>query len=302
LYLPEYKGSTLRGGFGKALKGAVCITKDKECRNCLFEEKCAYSYIFETPPPEGATRLRKYPYAPHPFVIEPPLEKKEEYKRGEELSFNLILIGKATQYLPYFVFAFDRLGEFGLGRGRGKYWLKEVRCLGNNSNNSHLIYSGEGKIFKDSYTLVTEEDIFEECKKYRRKRKITLNFIAPARLKFEEHFIKDLEFHILIRNLLRRVSLLSYFHCNREFKLDFKDLIEKAKRVKREDSNLIWYDWQHYSTRQGTRMTLGGFMGKVTFSFDGISLNQFLPLILLGSYIHVGKGTSFGLGKYEVVN
>ncbi|NQS90000.1 CRISPR system precrRNA processing endoribonuclease RAMP protein Cas6, partial [Patescibacteria group bacterium] len=94
----------------------------------------------------------------------------------------------------------------------------------------------------------------------------------------------------------------SYFHCGKEFKVDFKDLIEKAKKVKRKDSSLSWYDWQRYSTRQNTRMTLGGFIGKVTFSFNEVDPDQFLPFILLGSYIHVGKGTSFGLGKYEIVN
>jgi len=302
LCLPEYKGSTLRGGFGQVLKRVVCITRNKECKNCLFKEKCAYSYIFETPPPKDTTRLRKYPYAPHPFVIEPPLEAQGEYKKEEELSFNLILIGKAIDYLPYFVFAFDKLGEFGIGRGKGRYWLKEVRCLEDNSDKGHLMYTGKDKIFKDSYTVISGEDILEECKKYYGKRKITLKFLTPTRLKFEEHFTKELESHILIRNLLRRISLLSYFHCDKELKVDFKDLIKEAKKVKRGNSDLSWYDWQRYSARQRTRMLLGGFIGKLTFSFDGVDPGQFLPFILLGSHIHVGKGTSFGLGKYEIVN
>jgi len=302
LYLPEYKGSTIRGGFGQTLRRVVCVTRDKECKNCLLKEKCAYSYIFETPPPKNTKMLTKYSYVPHPFVIEPPLERKREYKEGEEFSFNLILIGKASDYLPYFVFAFDKLGEFGLGRDRGKYWLKEVRCIRDSFNSDHLIYTGEDKIFKDTYELITGEDILKECKNHHNKRKITLNFLTPTRLKFGEHFTKELEFHILIRNLLRRVSLLSYFHCGKELNVDFKDLIEKAKKVKREESNLTWYDWERYSTRQGTRMMLGGFIGKLTFNFNEVSLERFIPFILLGSYIHVGKETSFGLGKYEIMN
>jgi len=300
LYLPVYKGSTLRGGFGQALRKTVCITKYKECKNCLLKQKCIYSSIFETPPPEDTTRMRKYPYAPHPFVIEPPLEEKQEYREDNELSFNLVLIGKAIDYLPYFIFAFDKLGELGLGRGKGKYWLREVRSIRSNSNSAHPIYTGEDKILKDSYSLISGKDILEECKKYYHKRKITLHFITPARLKYQEHFIKDLEFHILIRNLLRRISLLSYFHCDRELQADFKGLIERAEKVRKEDSNLSWYDWQRYSARQNTKMLLGGFIGKVTFAFDGVEPEHFLPLILLGKYIHVGKGTGFGLGKYEI--
>lgn len=300
LYLPPYKGSTLRGGFGQALRKTVCITKYKECKNCLLKQKCIYSSIFETPPPEDTTRMRKYPYAPHPFVIEPPLGRKEEYEKEEELRFNLILIGKATEYLPYFVFAFDKLGELGLGRGKGKYWLKEVKNINGNSDNGLPIYSGEDEILKDSYSLISGKDILEECKKYCRKRELTLNFVTPTRLKYQEHFIKNLEFHMLIRNLLRRTSLLSYFHCGKELQVDFKGLIEKAKSVKRTSNNLTWHDWKRYSTRQNTKILLGGFIGRVTFDFDGVDPHQFIPLILLGSYIHIGKGTSFGLGKYEV--
>jgi len=44
-------------------------------------------------------------------------------------------------------------------------------------------------------------------------------------------------------------------------------------------------------------MKMGGFIGSITFEGD---LEPFLPFLLLGEYVHVGKGTSFGLGKYEI--
>ena len=43
---------------------------------------------------------------------------------------------------------------------------------------------------------------------------------------------------------------------------------------------------------------MGGFVGSITFEGD---LKGFLPFLLLGEYIHMGKGTSFGLGKYEIM-
>ena len=58
-----------------------------------------------------------------------------------------------------------------------------------------------------------------------------------------------------------------------------------------------WIDWERYSNRQETKMKLGGFIGSITFEGD---LEPFLPFLLLGEYIHVGKGTSFGLWEYEI--
>ncbi len=122
--------------------------------------------------------------------------------------------------------------------------------------------------------------------------------MTPTRLKFDGRLTHALEFHILLRNLLRRISLLSYFHCGSELDVDFKALIDKGKEIKVQKENLYWVDWERYSNRQETKMKMGGFVGSITFEGD---FKPFLPFILVGQYVHVGKGTSFGLGKYEIV-
>ena len=63
------------------------------------------------------------------------------------------------------------------------------------------------------------------------------------------------------------------------------------------DRTTRWYDWERYSARQDIRMKMGGFIGKV--SFEG-ELNEFIPFVKLGELLHVGKGTSFGLGRYVI--
>ena len=46
-------------------------------------------------------------------------------------------------------------------------------------------------------------------------------------------------------------------------------------------------------------MKLGGFVGEVTYV--GERLEDFLPYIFIGTYTHLGKAATFGLGKYEIV-
>ncbi|MEW6586642.1 MAG: CRISPR system precrRNA processing endoribonuclease RAMP protein Cas6 [Nitrospirota bacterium] len=292
LILPAYKGSTFRGGFGYAFKRVVCAIRDKECPDCILKEKCVYSYVFETPPPSDTKIMRKYKAAPHPFVIEPPMEKRRGYKPGDEISFGLTLIGRAIDYLPYFIYTFDELGKIGIGKGKAKYELRDVSCDGKK------IYDSKSKTLKSfepsSLSLNHSMSLRGEAEA------ISLSFLTPTRILYDGHLTLDLEFHMLIRNLLRRLSLLYYFHCNGDPSgWDFKGIIEKAKDVKVKKSDLRWYDWERYSGRQETRIKMGGFVGDIAFEGE---ISPFMSLIRAGEVLHVGKGTAFGLGKYSIQN
>ena len=113
--MPRYKGSVLRGGFGAALKKVACNVRRSECQECILKDKCAYYQIFETPVPKGSKYYEGQTFAPHPFVLEPPLETVWEYRQGEQMVFHLLLMGRSIEFLPYFVLAFHILGQWGLG-------------------------------------------------------------------------------------------------------------------------------------------------------------------------------------------
>ena len=324
--LPIYKGSTLRGAFGYAFKKVVCVNRERICGSCLLKEKCVYSYVFETPPPSDTLKMRKYPFAPHPFVITPPLEEKRTYQQDDTLFFELTLIGKAIDFLPYFIYTFDELGKMGIGKDKGKYHLEKVKTIkiGARSKDKveseeiqgereETIYSGKDKVLHNDYKIISLDDLgvlnlspltyhlspsSDLSSNTFNLSPLTLSFITPTRLKFDGNLSPKPEFHILFRNLLRRISLLSYFHCDAELDLDFKGLIERSREVKVQKDKLQWFDWERYSTRQDTKMMMGGFIGSITFEGD---LEPFMSFLMLGEYIHVGKGTSFGLGKYEII-
>ncbi len=289
---PAYKGSTLRGAFGHSFKKVVCALKTRQCGDCLLKQQCIYSYVFETPVPDNAAMMRKYPSAPHPFIILPPLEEKRYYRLDEKFEFILTLIGKSSDYLPYFIYAFAELGQKGIGRGGGRFSLFKVKEM----DSMQEVYNSKDRTMKGSLKKESWKDVVNKTT-LRNNGEITCRFLTPTRMKFNEDLVLDLEFHIMFRNLLRRISTLSYFHCSTEIEFNAPEMIEKAKKIEVTERNLVWNDWQRYSNRQQTKMNLGGFTGQITFKGD---LEPFLPYIILGQYIHVGKGTSFGLGKYEI--
>ncbi len=312
LYLPYYKGSTFRGGFGNLFRKIVCPLKKMECLSCPIMLKCIYAYIFETPSKEDAEimNMHKYEKVPHPFVLEPPLEENEfslssEIQQnqnkliqpGSKIDFNLILIGKATDYLPYFIYTFEELGKIGIGKKRGRYRLKEVK-LSVDKTNSHKItvYNGVEKVLR--HGAISEIHIPENFKATGKLSELTIQFQTPLRIKYNRELVVRPEFHILIRNLLRRIGLLYYFHCGgKRPTWDFRAIIEHAQRVEIKDSKLKWFDWERYSTRQNTRMKLGGLIGQTTYTGD---IEQFLPILKTGEILHAGKNTTFGLGKYKI--
>ena len=297
LQLPRYKGSTLRGGFGTVFKQTVCVVEHGDCGRCLLRTTCAYPYVFDTPVPHDATRLRKYVAAPHPFVLLPPLEPKERYEPGEYLHVGWTLIGKGAQYLPYFILAFERLGSRqGLGRGRGRFTLEKVSWLPPRAEPT-TIYQGAARVLQHTFRLLDVRDLVTPSDADASNR-LTLHFLTPTRLVYQGSLTDTPAFHVILRTLLRRLSNLAYFHCGTDLQLDFRHLIDTARDVTIEAQRLQWYDWERYSARQEARMKMGGFVGHVTYAGD---LAPFLPFLRLGAAVHVGKGATFGLGKYDIV-
>lgn len=291
-HLPEYKGSVLRGGFGYVFRNIVCFHKQEECQDCSFQDRCAYSYIFETSPTEKSKRFSSYSDVPRPFVVEPSNEQKRSFAKGDSLQFGLVLIGKAIEYFPYFVFCFDELGKKGLGRERVKFRLQDVCGFDFEKEQYISVYETKEHLLKDNLPTICASELT-----FQTEQTLSLEFLTPTRIKYRGKYISDMEFHVMLRNLLRRISMLMLFHCETKLEIDNDKLIKEAKMVDVLDWNLQWNDWVRYSTRQNTRMKLGGFIGNVTYTGE---LEKFMPFVTLGEQIHLGKNTTFGLGNYKI--
>ncbi len=221
---------------------------------------------------------------------------------------------------PYFIYTFDELGRVGLGRGKGKYTLEAVAWL-DPGGTAVPIYDGSRKILTDSFHPLSLSQLFVPASSLSQLSvsvssvsvsspplsqlsvsspplsQLSVSFLTPTRLKFENRLAGDCEFHVFFRNLVRRIALLDYFHCGGEFPPERREFVEQARMIETVASDLRWVDWERYSNRQQTRVRMGGFVGQVTYRGD---FTEFLPYLLLGTYTHVGKGATFGLGQYRI--
>lgn len=304
LSLPDYWGSTIRGGFGHVFRRIACPAPRDE--PCPIPHQCPYHLIFETSPPPESPALRNLEEIPRPFVIAPPppVSARGEPGRtmggrhppGSELAFDLTLIGRAIDFFPYFVVTFRELGLEGLGRGRGHFKLTRIEAIDPLTQQAHPAYLAEDQLVRPVVARVSLASCRERAPDL--DGRLTLRFLTPTRIKHNGNFIEHPEFHAVFRALLRRLSSLALFHCGVRLDVDYRGLIAQAESVRLVEDRSRRLDFERYSSRQRQRMDLSGLVGEAAYEGD---LSTFAPYLLFGQWTHVGKNATFGLGRYELL-
>jgi len=292
--LPKYKGSMFRGAFGWAFRNSVCITKQQQCTGCMLQQQCSYFKIFETEVPDNNIWfLKRVKKVPHPFIIHPPKEEKEFYKKGEMLKVELTIFGDAVNYFPFFVYTFFKMGEQGISVNRSKFEVTGVTNITNTGEEIDL-YSSEKKYLTTEYRKITRDNLLERS--YDFSGSVKLNFVTPVRFQVEGKLLTrrgQINPIVLLNAIERRYYSLAHLFCGQPFP-DYPWLPEENE-VKIEENNLSFYDWERFSSRQDRKISLGGLIGdfRLTGSFD-----KLISFLLIGEKINIGKNTIFGLGEY----
>jgi len=294
--LPEYKGSTFRGVFGHALKRVVCALRRRDCADCLLRDRCLYVFVFETPAP-GSPHDEPKPSPFRPYVLSPVPDDRTRYHPGDTFAFDLLLFGKANDDLPYFIYAFDQVGQGGIGRKidghQARFTLTSV-----SAGEQSIFSARDGKVSAGDWTTDLKSDLLTALSAAPEERQsLEIRLLTPLRLKYENRLEAGLPFHILVRAALRRISMLCNAFGDGEPDLDYRGLVSRARPVRTLAPDLRWFDWQRYSNRQDQAMLMGGLVGLVNYAGD---LGPFLPLLRFCERTHLGKQTTFGLGKIRI--
>lgn len=290
LRLPHFAGSLLRGQFGAALRRTACMTGAKTCAGCPLLATCPYPAIFETPAP-AAHELQKFSQVPNPYVIEPPPLGTRTLAAGEELSFGMVLIGRALNQLPLIVYALQRALRHGLGEERARGELQDIvwecgKC-------AESVWDAAGGRVR-AHEPMLDIPAFDGC------TSAHLEIGTPLRLQDNGRPLaaRELSPRKLATALIRRTALLFEFHANLSGLGAQAPQLARHAETLADERALTWHDWSRYSSRQKQAMTLGGVLGTWTLRGDVAPL---APWLWLGQWLHAGKNATMGMGGYRLM-
>lgn len=294
ILLPIFAASTVRGAFGIALKKTACVQRKwkHDCDHCLLKSTCVYSYLFETKGSINNSQNLKLNTPSHPFIFDVAFnDSPTKYPVNSNITWELTLIGnRVKQMLPYIIFALEKMGNSGLGKTRGKFEIDYILMLG--EINPKIIYNhSTNSLDQDIKPLEIEPTNIDISK-------IKIEFKTPLRIKKNGKYILDISFEDLIKNILRRYSILLQYHQDGlDSEFDFENTIKKASNIKIESINTRWVTYNRYSGRQKQWIKQSGCIGSIEYSGN---ITPFMPILEIGTLINIGKGTVFGFGKYQL--
>jgi hypothetical protein len=187
--------------------------------------------------------------------------------------------------LEHFRAAFAKLGENGVGPGRGRAGLDRVE---------QLDLADGGEIVTDRPQAPSVVGLDADPTPVQR---VSVRFATPTELKAAGGMAGRPEFEILFGRLRDRISTLRAFYGAGPLDIDFRALGHRAEGVRLKHADLKWERVQRKSGRTGQVHSLGGFTG--TAEYEG-ELAEFLPWLRAARWVGVGRQTVWGKGEVRV--
>lgn len=318
LFVPAInKANMLRGAFGHAFRRLCCVPQCSNAHACPLASSCPYKAIFEPSPPPDADRLSRNQDVPRPFVFRAPPSNKGKFEPGEEFEFGLVLIGRALDHLPYFVLAFREIAAQGLGLNRAKCELRQVvediihkRHKGQRGEEEQekeeslcssescvvKIFDSADQVFHTPGGLDVEGWINQRVRQLS-GHQIRIRFLSPTWIKSENQIVRQPNFAHVFKRLRDRINALSTFFGPGPLDADFAGLGKRSEEVRTVSCNVCWEERFRTSSKTHQRHELSGFTGEAVYEGE---LEEFLPWLVMGELIHVGKHTAWGMGEIQV--
>lgn len=265
----NFIGNKLRGALGRAMVKLYCIHKELTCDTCSNLNSCIYRKVFKPLPLSG-----EFTTQPAPFVLEVSGMNQTRIKKGRELSFCITVFGDRIRYWEEILLSAVAVFERDKESFNRSFSITEISSAIENKSiwrRGELISEPLAALWSDSYENTRDMNKEEEIR-------LMVDF-KSALLTKESH--EYLSFQDFIDFLFYRAASIIDLYEDEEFIIPYRLLNRKP------------YVTTEY-LRKGDKNKLI-FTGRIA---------GYLPYIDIGSYLHLGKKSTYGFGEYtyEIIN
>lgn len=267
--------------FSGAFREVTC-GRVSPCVICPDATGCPWFPLFGQQLSTDPVAVKRHQKPPLPFVFavapSPP-----DGAGADNLEIELILVGSAVNHAGSFIRAMER---YCAGEREGGWTLDGVFSQGLFGERSTVWVTKRGDLSGD-LRILSADDIAgkSECV----RENVTLTFLTPLRQFREGRLLRTFDCSVFLRGLMRRISSLLSAYGSGEVEADFRRLAERSREIEVTRSVL--------HVVSGTDPITAGVVGSVCLSGD---LAGFMPYLLLGEYLHAGKGASWGFGRFRI--
>ncbi len=272
--MPFHPGGALRGVLGRALRKVACARDGRCGSDCEQPRSCAFGRLRRPIASQQVGGRGERP--PIALVPEFPWYLDQPMKDGEELEIGVKVLGEERdKELLALRRAFVRFRDFPIGRERdGRLRLVAVREV----SREEKVGVAEGR---------------EESGRLR------VEMLTPTWLEKRKRLMVRPDLEALFKLFHWRVKRIAthYGTWDEADEARFPPMLELARRARARGGRLEERRWHHRKAETGERSKLAGVDGAL--EFEG-PIGPLLPVLRAAEVVHVGKQTSFGLGRIAV--
>ncbi|NLF78625.1 MAG: CRISPR system precrRNA processing endoribonuclease RAMP protein Cas6 [Chloroflexi bacterium] len=293
-------GAQLRGALWSALQSFACVAPvaqgdPNHAQHCPM---CRLMALESNISPRGVN-------PPRPFAIRPPQQtwagSDQHFRPGDVFTFGISLYGDVVDLFPYVAQAVHRMGQDGVGYGRGCFSLAQVEVV-NPLTGEEAALLAKRRVAKPDLP-VTAEQVQVAAKQVPCDR-LRLRFLTPLEIQHQGRPLDTPVFVAILGRLLERCQGIELHYTaddptpQAEWRSRYLTLTAAAKDVVLVTDQTRWVRVQSGSRRTNSRNSVSGFVGEAEFVGN---LEPFREWLVWGIQLHVGKNAVKGNGWYEIV-
>ena len=267
--LPKYLGSTLRGILGQAL-----YKTNRE----------VYKFLYK-----NGKQCKDKQDIVKPYIIIPPVVCGTELfvKKGEELNFEILLLGDAIQYASALIAALQKAEQFGMGAQR--YSFRLFRII--NILEQRVLWQTK------MYSMAEINAKKLSCLKLETVTGVVVKLQTPLRIRRGGKLLMHISFETLIRNITKRIVMIVERYGGWVDYDEVKNIQMLAAEVQTVREDLELEVLERYSNRLHGKMDFSGLIGELEYAGE---LTPFVPWLATAEVLHIGRNTTFGMGNIQV--